>query len=81
MCIYLWTDAIYSFYFVNKEVKPKKIMLAQAQEKADVLSSKLAIKQAELQKAVDHVNNLNDDLQKSIQNKEALEKKYQECTE
>lgn len=62
MCIYLWTDAIYRFYFVNKDVKPKKIMLAQAQEKADSLSAKLAVKQAELQKAVDKVNNLNTDL-------------------
>lgn len=48
VCIYLWTDAIYTFYFVNKEVKPKKVMLAQAQEKADGLSAKLAVKQAEL---------------------------------
>ena len=44
VCIFLWTDAIYSFYFVNKEVKPKKIMLAEAQEKADTLMAKLAVK-------------------------------------
>lgn len=66
---------------MNKEVKPKKKLLAEAQAKADELSAKLAIKQAELQKAVDKVNALNEDLQGSITRKETLEAKYQQCTE
>jgi dynein heavy chain, axonemal len=81
VCIYKWTMAIYEFYFVNKKVIPKKKQLAESEEKSGILQKKLSVKQAELKKAVDYVENLNQDLQQSIQNKEMLEKKYEQCSE
>jgi len=38
----MWLNGIYSFYFVNKRVKPKKIALADSQEKVKGLNAKLA---------------------------------------
>jgi dynein heavy chain len=79
VCIFLWTSAIFSFYFVNKKVIPKKKLLIESEEKSTILQKQLAVKQAELKKAVDKVNALNADLEQSINNKNMLEKKYNEC--
>lgn len=38
-CIIQWINGIYSFYFVNKKVKPKKQSLAEAQAKSSVLQA------------------------------------------
>lgn len=81
VCIYKWTSAIYDFYFVNKKVIPKKKQLAESEEKSGILQKQLSIKQAELKKAVDHVNNLEKDLNQSVANKEMLERKYLQCSE
>jgi dynein heavy chain len=61
-CIIMWVNGIYNYYFVNKKIKPKKAMLAEAQGKADVLNKKLAIEQAKLKQATDKVKLLNNDL-------------------
>jgi dynein heavy chain len=42
-CIIMWVNGIYNFYFVNKKIKPKKAMLAEAEEKVKILNKKLAI--------------------------------------
>ncbi len=39
----MWVNGIYNFYFVNKKIKPKKAMLAEAEGKVSVLNKKLAI--------------------------------------
>jgi len=35
----LWVKAMYDFYFVNRRVKPKKIALAEAEEKSSKLQA------------------------------------------
>lgn len=40
----LWAKALYSFYFVNKKVKPKKAALQVANEKVNKLNSELSVK-------------------------------------
>jgi dynein heavy chain len=47
----MWINGVYSFFFVNKKVKPKKAALAESEGKVNVLNSKLAIKQKELKDA------------------------------
>ena len=34
VCMFKWSSAIYSFYFVNKKVVPKKKQLLESEEKA-----------------------------------------------
>jgi len=58
----LWAKAMYDFYFVYKIVKPKKIALAEANHKVEGLMSQLRLKQSELKKANDKVEELSQDL-------------------
>jgi dynein heavy chain len=69
----MWINGIYSFYFVNKKVKPKKKALAEAQEKVSGLNAKLATKQRELKKAADKVEALRRELEVTTNNKLRLE--------
>lgn len=75
-----WAKAMRKFYYINKEVLPKKEALAIAEEKVKVLSQELSVKQAALKKAQDEVKTLNDDLNRTIANKERLEKDYDDKT-
>ena len=79
-CIIMWINGIYNFYFVNKKVKPKKISLGESEAKVNTLNAKLAIKQKELKDANDKVQNLNNELNATIKNKERLEKEYETCS-
>jgi dynein heavy chain len=54
-CIIMWINGIYSFYFVNKKVKPKKEALAKSEAEVKELSAQLAVKQKSLKAAVDKV--------------------------
>ncbi len=40
-CIIMWVNGIYSFHIVNKDIKPKKIKLAEAMEKVKGLEKDL----------------------------------------
>lgn len=44
-CIIQWINGIYSYYFVNKKVKPKQQALKESQQKVSSLNSELAKKQ------------------------------------
>lgn len=72
-----WAKAMKNFYYVNKEVKPKKEKLAIAKEKVRVLQEKLAVKLAELKEAQDKVANLQANLDKTIADKEFQEQQYE----
>lgn len=68
-----WVFAMDKFYRVNKIVKPKKEQLAIAEQKyADVMKV-LKVKQAELKEIIDKVNILKNKLQKTVDEKQALE--------
>lgn len=68
-----WVFAMDKFYRVNKIVKPKKEQLAIAEQKyADVMKV-LKVKQAELKEIIDKVNILKNKLQKTLDEKQALE--------
>lgn len=55
----MWINGSYSFYYVNKRVKPKKAALASSEAEVKQLSAKLAEKQKSLKAAVDKVDALN----------------------
>ncbi|EAR85626.2 dynein heavy chain (macronuclear) [Tetrahymena thermophila SB210] len=78
-CIIMWINGIYSYYFVYKKVKPKKIALRQAEEKVGGLNATLSKKQKELKEANDKVQRLNDELTFTQNNKIRLQQRYQEC--
>lgn len=52
----LWVKAMYDFYFVNRRVKPKKIALAEAEEKSSKLQGELDEKKKNLKIATDKVD-------------------------
>ncbi len=79
-CIIMWINGIYNFYFVNKKVKPKKIKLAESEAKVAKLNGELAVKQKQLKTAVDKVDGLSRELQRTIDNKRALEEEYDDCS-
>ena len=40
-CIIMWVNGIYSFHIVNKDIKPKKVKLAEAMSKVEGLEKDL----------------------------------------
>ena len=58
----MWINGTYSYYYVNKKVKPKKAALASSEAEVKQLSAKLAEKQKLLKAAVDKVTALNSEL-------------------
>jgi dynein heavy chain len=68
-CMIMWINGSYSFYYVNKRVKPKKAALAASEAEVKQLSAKLAEKQKSLKAAVDKVEALNSELQATIRYK------------
>jgi dynein heavy chain, axonemal len=43
-CIIMWVNGIYNYYWVNKRIKPKKIMLTEALSKVGELEKALRLK-------------------------------------
>ena len=79
-CLIQWINGIYSYFFVNKKIKPKKLKLNEANDKVNELQSRLAEKQKELKSANDKVEKLNSELMITKRNKEKLETEYDECS-
>ena len=79
-CMMLWINGSFSFYHVNKKVKPKKAALATSEAEVKQLSAKLAEKQKSLKTAVDKVDALNNELQATIRYKDRLEREYDDCS-
>ena len=79
-CLIQWINGIYSYFFINKKVKPKKQKLKESEEKVNELQSRLADKQKELKSANDKVERLNSELNITKRNKEKLETEYDECS-
>lgn len=53
-----WVVGIYDFYYVNRDIKPKKKKLAEAEAEVAKLTSALEIKQKELKVIDDKVDAL-----------------------
>ncbi|KAK7201652.1 dynein heavy chain [Novymonas esmeraldas] len=56
MC--MWVHAMYKYYFVAKEIAPKRARLAEAEKKVAVARTELTAKQAALQKVLDRITAL-----------------------
>ena len=74
-----WVFAMDGFYKVNKIVKPKKIQLAEAEEKYANVMKVLSVKQKELKIIVDKVNALKADLKQTQDKKASLEAQVADC--
>jgi len=79
-CIFLWLTAIYDFYWTNKKIKPKIALKKEADTKVADMQTKLAVSQAKLKVAVDEVQALDDDLNITLNKKNALERDFNLCT-
>nr|CAJ2469593.1 unnamed protein product [Leishmania braziliensis] len=58
MC--MWVHAMYKYYFVAKEVAPKRARLTDAERKVEVAHKELRSKQVALQKVLDRITALQD---------------------
>ena len=67
-----WVRAMYKFYHVNKEIKPKQMALVEAEQNVKEKRELLKIKQAELAKVEEYIENLNRKLETQISEKNAL---------
>lgn len=56
MC--MWVHAMYKYYFVAKEIAPKRARLAEAEGKVEVARKELVAKQAALQRVLDRIAQL-----------------------
>ncbi|KAG5483353.1 hypothetical protein LSCM1_04900 [Leishmania martiniquensis] len=56
MC--MWVHAMYKYYFVAKEIAPKRARLAEAEKKVAVARKELEAKQVALQKVLDRIASL-----------------------
>ncbi|KAG5509441.1 hypothetical protein JKF63_06751 [Porcisia hertigi] len=56
MC--MWVHAMYKYYFVAKEIAPKRARLEEAEKKVDVAGKELKTKRLALQKVLDHISDL-----------------------
>ena len=79
-CLIKWVLGVYDFYFVNKEVRPKKERLAKAQAEVDKSNATLAIKQKELKVIIDKVDALTRELNEAERNKHRLEMEYEDVS-
>ena len=70
--ICLWVHAMYTYYFVAKNVEPKKAKLKEAQDSLAVTMEKLAGVQASLKAVMDKVAQLERDLKAANDKKEEL---------
>eukprot|EP00755_Sulcionema_specki_P039442 Sspe_Gene.24365::Locus_9652_Transcript_6_6_Confidence_0.333_Length_4767::g.24365::m.24365/K10408/DNAH; dynein heavy chain, axonemal len=77
MC--MWARAIDNYYWVTKDLGPKKQALAVAEAKLNAARAELELKQRELNEANEKVAKLERDAEETIRRKETLEEKKKEA--
>ena len=77
MC--MWARAIDNYYWVTKDLGPKKAALAVAQDKLNKAKAELEVKQRELNESNEKVAKLERDAQETIQKKENLEEQKRQA--
>lgn len=77
----MWVHAMYKYYFVNMNVKPKKEALKKAAEELVETEEALAKAKAAMQKVLDGLASLNEQLRQKIEYKEEKEYGIRLCEE
>lgn len=77
----MWVHAMYKFYFVNLIVLPKKEALKQAQVELEATEKALAVAKRNMQKILDGLAVLNEQLRTKIEFKEEQERGIKLCEE
>lgn len=75
-----WVRAMHTYYYVNRDVAPKRAALEQAESELKEVTDALAVKKAELQAVEDKIAELNALLQRNVDEKERLEKEMEMCS-
>ncbi|KAJ9465464.1 Dynein-1-beta heavy chain [Diplonema papillatum] len=73
----MWCRALHIYYYVAKEVAPKKVKLAAAQEELAETNAKLAEAQGALKSVEDEMAQLQSAFDESVKNKEDLQHKLE----
>ncbi|XP_050527307.1 dynein axonemal heavy chain 1-like [Daktulosphaira vitifoliae] len=74
-----WVHAIYKYYFVNKEVKPKKIALTEAKIRLQAADEELNSAQQQMKDVMDGLDLLQKKLTDAMNKKNKLEAKGKLC--
>ena len=75
----MWARAMYKYHFVALGVEPKRIALAEAKAKLEVVMSQLAVAQAKLKDVVDNLDRLEAEFNGAVEEKAGLEAKEKKC--
>jgi len=75
-----WVIAMYTFYFVNEAVQPKKEAYERAKEELAIVDANLAETKRKLQDVVDKIEALEADNRKALENQEKLSQEVEQCT-
>jgi dynein heavy chain len=74
-----WTRAMHTYHYVALEVEPKRIALAAASAELKEVEGKLSILQSGLKELMDRLAKLDADFTSSLEKKEALAKRFEDC--
>ena len=74
-----WVRAMRTYFYVSRDVAPKRAKLKAAEEELEGVMSALAIKKAELKAVEDKIAALNADLKKNLDEKQRLEDEADLC--
>ena len=74
-----WTRAMHTYHYVALEVEPKRIALASASAELKEVEGKLSILQSGLKELMDRLAKLDEDFKTSVEKKEALANKAEDC--
>ena len=75
-----WVHAMNTYYFIARDVEPKRQKLASAQAELDESNAALKLAQDELQEVTDKLAQLEEDFKKAVQTKMDLEEEVGQCT-
>ena len=75
----MWCRALHIYYHVAKEVAPKKVKLAAAQEELEEVNQRLSEAQSALHAVEEEMNSLQAQFDESVRNKEELEFKLEQA--
>ena len=75
-----WVHAMHTYYYIARDVEPKRQALAAAQAELDDSNAKLAKAQAELDAVTEKLAQLEVSFNEAIATKERLETEVEQCT-
>jgi len=74
-----WVRAMHTYFYVSRDVAPKRAALKGAEDELKEVNEALAIKMAELKGVEEKIANLNDTLRANLEEKDRLEKEAALC--